>query len=155
MSTANRVAPPSSAVPSTDASPTAGLAPKAAGAPTGNAALAARDLAHVWHPCTQMRDHEQLPPLPVRRATGCWLEDYEGRRYLDAISSWWVNLFGHCHPAISAAVAAQLQQCEHVLLAGVTHEPAVAVAEELVRIAPPGLTRCFFRTTARRQWKSL
>ena len=109
-----------------------------------NAELVARDLAHVWHPCTQMQDHERLPPLPVRRARGCWLEDYEGRRYLDAISSWWVNLFGHCHAQISAAVASQLQQCEHVLLAAVTHEPAVALAEELVRIAPAGLTRCFF-----------
>jgi adenosylmethionine-8-amino-7-oxononanoate aminotransferase len=109
-----------------------------------NAALIARDLQHVWHPCTQMKDHEQLPPLPVRRAQGCWLEDYEGRRYLDAISSWWVNLFGHCHPRINAALAAQLGQLEHVLLAGVTHEPAVALAEELVRIAPAGLTRCFY-----------
>jgi adenosylmethionine-8-amino-7-oxononanoate aminotransferase len=109
-----------------------------------NAALVARDLAHVWHPCTQMKDHEQLAPIPVRRAQGCWLEDYDGRRYLDAISSWWVNLLGHAHPHINAAVAAQLQQFEHVLLAGVTHEPAIAVAEELTRIAPPGLTRCFF-----------
>ncbi|MGH8142567.1 MAG: adenosylmethionine--8-amino-7-oxononanoate transaminase [Steroidobacteraceae bacterium] len=109
-----------------------------------NAALVARDLAHVWHPCTQMKDHEQLAPIPVRRATGCWLEDYDGKRYLDAISSWWVNLLGHAHPSINAAVATQLEQFEHVLLAGVTHEPAIAVAEELTRIAPPGLTRCFY-----------
>ena len=64
-----------------------------------NASLAARDLQHVWHPCTQMKDHEQLPPIPVRRAQGVWLEDFDGRRYLDAISSWWVNLFGHAQPA--------------------------------------------------------
>ncbi|HEX4023864.1 MAG TPA: adenosylmethionine--8-amino-7-oxononanoate transaminase [Steroidobacteraceae bacterium] len=111
---------------------------------TTNADLVARDLAHVWHPCTQMKDHEQLAPIPVRRARGCWLEDYDGRRYLDAISSWWVNLLGHAHPRINAAVAAQLQQFEHVLLAGVTHEPAIAVAEELTRLAPRGLTRCFY-----------
>jgi len=109
-----------------------------------NASLAARDLRRIWHPCTQMKDHEQLAPIPVRRASGVWLEDYDGRRYLDAISSWWVNLFGHAQPRISAAVAAQLQQLEHVLLAGFTHEPAIAVAEELTRIAPVGLTRCFF-----------
>ncbi|HXN10437.1 MAG TPA: adenosylmethionine--8-amino-7-oxononanoate transaminase [Steroidobacteraceae bacterium] len=109
-----------------------------------NESLARRDLRHVWHPCTQMKDHEQLPPIPVRRAQGCWLEDYDGRRYLDAISSWWVNLFGHAHPEINAAVAAQLSQFEHVLLAGFTHEPAIRLAEELTRIAPVGLTRCFF-----------
>jgi len=108
-----------------------------------NAHLAARDLTHLWHPCTQMKDHELWPPIPVRRAAGCWLEDYDGRRYLDAISSWWVNLFGHCHPGISAAISAQLQQLEHVLLAGMTHEPAILLAENLTRIAPPGLSRCF------------
>jgi adenosylmethionine-8-amino-7-oxononanoate aminotransferase len=113
-------------------------------AETTNAALAARDLRHVWHPCTQMKDHETLPPIPVRRAQGVWLEDFDGRRYLDAISSWWVNLFGHGHPRINAAVTTQLESLEHVLLAGFTHEPAVALAEELARIAPAGLTRCFF-----------
>jgi adenosylmethionine-8-amino-7-oxononanoate aminotransferase len=109
-----------------------------------NDSLATRDLRHVWHPCTQMKDHEQLPPIPVRRAQGCWLEDFDGRRYLDAISSWWVNLFGHANPEINAAVAAQLAQFEHVLLAGFTHEPAIRLAEELARIAPAGLSRCFF-----------
>jgi len=108
-----------------------------------NARLAARDLAHLWHPCTQMKDHEELPPIPIRRAEGVWLEDYDGHRYLDAISSWWVNLFGHCHPRIGAAINAQLQRLEHVLLAGITHEPAIALAEELARIAPAGLSRCF------------
>ncbi|HEY3732158.1 MAG TPA: adenosylmethionine--8-amino-7-oxononanoate transaminase [Steroidobacteraceae bacterium] len=109
-----------------------------------NAALAARDLLHVWHPCTQMKDHEQQPPIPIRRAQGVWLEDFDGRRYLDAISSWWVNLFGHAHPRINSAITAQLQQFEHVMLAGFTHEPAIALAEDLVRITPPGLTRCFY-----------
>jgi adenosylmethionine---8-amino-7-oxononanoate aminotransferase len=109
-----------------------------------NAAWAARDLAHVWHPCTQMKDHEELPPIPIRRGAGVWLEDFEGRRYLDAISSWWVNLFGHANPRIGAAVAAQLERLEHVILAGFTHEPAVALSEELTAVAPSGLTRCFY-----------
>jgi adenosylmethionine-8-amino-7-oxononanoate aminotransferase len=114
-------------------------------APDNLAALAARDLACLWHPCTQMKDHErELPLLAVRRGHGAWLEGVDGRRYLDAISSWWVNLFGHANPSISAAVARQLTELEHVIFAGFTHEPAVDVAEELLRVAPPGLARCFF-----------
>jgi len=109
-----------------------------------NDTLAARDLRHVWHPCTQMHDHETLPPIPIRRASGVWLEDYDGRRYLDAISSWWTNLFGHAEPRISAAVARQAGELEHVLLAGFTHEPAIRLAEKLCALAPPGLTRCFY-----------
>ncbi|HYK25445.1 MAG TPA: aminotransferase class III-fold pyridoxal phosphate-dependent enzyme, partial [Steroidobacteraceae bacterium] len=75
-----------------------------------DAALVARDLAHVWHPCTQMKDHEQLPLIPIRSARGVWLEDFTGHRYLDAISSWWVNLFGHANPRINAAVSEQLER---------------------------------------------
>ena len=108
-------------------------------------ALRTRDLAALWHPCTQMKDHErELPLIPIRRARGVWLEDFDGRRYLDAISSWWVNLFGHANPVISAAVAQQAQELEHVIFAGFTHEPAVDVAETLLKLAPPGLARCFF-----------
>ncbi len=73
-----------------------------------------------------------------------WLEDYGGKRYLDAVSSWWVNLFGHANPRINAAVRAQLERLEHVIFAGFTHEPAIALAESLVRLAPAGLNRCFF-----------
>jgi len=91
-----------------------------------------------------MKDHEHLPLIPVRRASGVWLEDMAGRRYLDAISSWWVNLFGHCNPRINAAVHAQLEQLEHVILAGFTHEPVIALSEALVAVAPAGLTRCFY-----------
>jgi len=109
-----------------------------------NASYAGRDLAHVWHPCTQMKDHESLPPIPIRRGSGAWLEDYDGRRYLDAISSWWVNLFGHANPRINAAVRAQLESLEHVILAGFTHEPVIALSESLTALAPPGLTRCFY-----------
>jgi adenosylmethionine-8-amino-7-oxononanoate aminotransferase len=103
-----------------------------------------RDLAHVWHPCTQMKDHETVPMIPLRSGSGVWLEDQAGKRYIDGISSWWVNLFGHANPRINAAVAAQLGKLEHAIFAGFTHEPAITLAEELVRIAPPGLNRCFF-----------
>ncbi len=109
-----------------------------------SATWVARDLAHVWHPCTQMKDHESLPLIALRAGRGVWLEDFAGKRYLDAISSWWVNLFGHANPRINAAVQAQLAQLEHVIFAGFTHAPAVELAEGLVRVAPPGLTKCFF-----------
>ncbi len=103
-----------------------------------------RDLAHVWHPCTQMKDHESVPMIPLRAGSGVWLEDQAGKRYIDGISSWWVNLFGHANPRINAAVTEQLGKLEHAIFAGFTHEPAITLAEELVRIAPPGLNRCFF-----------
>jgi adenosylmethionine-8-amino-7-oxononanoate aminotransferase len=110
----------------------------------GNSDWVARDLAHVWHPCTQMKDHETVPLIPLRSGSGVWLEDQQGKRYLDGISSWWVNLFGHANARIGAAVAEQLGRLEHAIFAGFTHEPAVLLAEELVRIAPRGLNRCFF-----------
>ena len=109
-----------------------------------NAAYVARDLAHVWHPCTQMKDHEHLPLIPIRHGAGVWLEDFAGRRYLDAISSWWVNLFGHANPRINAAVSEQLERLEHVILAGFTHEPVIELSEQLIALAPAGLTRCFY-----------
>jgi adenosylmethionine-8-amino-7-oxononanoate aminotransferase len=91
-----------------------------------------------------MKDHERdMPLIPIRRGRGAWLEGMDGRSYLDGISSWWVNLFGHANPVIGAAVARQLSELEHVIFAGFTHEPAVDLAEELLRIAPPGLARCF------------
>src|SRR5437762_11650863 len=111
---------------------------------SANTAYVARDLAHVWHPCTQMKDHEQLPPIPVRRGAGAWLEDYEGKRYLDAISSWWVNLFGHANPRINAAVRAQLDTLPHVLLAGFTHRPVIELSERLAALAPAGLGHAFY-----------
>jgi len=109
-----------------------------------NESIRRRDLAVLWHPTTQMKDHEWLPLLPVRSGSGVWLEDMEGRRYIDAISSWWVNLFGHANPHISRAVSEQANRLEHVILAGVTHEPAVRLAEKLVALTPPGLDRVFF-----------
>lgn len=109
-----------------------------------NEVIRQRDLAVLWHPTTQMKDHEWLPLLPVRSGSGVWLEDMEGKRYIDAISSWWVNLFGHSNKYISAAVSEQASRLEHVILAGVTHEPAVRLAEQLVGITPAGLERVFF-----------
>jgi adenosylmethionine-8-amino-7-oxononanoate aminotransferase len=110
-----------------------------------NADWAARSLARVWHPCTQMKDHEQgLPLVPIKSAEGVWLEDFEGKRYLDAISSWWTNIFGHRHPLIVERLKQQLDRLDHVLLSGFTHEGAVTLAEQLCALAPRGLTRCFY-----------
>jgi len=110
----------------------------------GNQEYVQRDLSVVWHPCTQMKDHEWLPMIPIRRGDGVWLEDFDGNRYLDAISSWWVNLFGHSNPYINAALKEQLDTLEHVMLAGFTHGAVVELSEQLVRITPPGLSRCFY-----------
>jgi adenosylmethionine---8-amino-7-oxononanoate aminotransferase len=96
--------------------------------------LVRRDLAVLWHPCTQMKDHEDLPLVPIRRGRDAWLEGMDGRRYLDAISSWWVNLFGHGNPRINAALRDQLEQLEHVILAGFTHEPVVELSERLAAL---------------------
>ena len=98
---------------------------------TSNPGLAERSLAAVWHPCTQMKRAAEAPPLPIVRGHGPWLFDGDGRRYFDAISSWWVNLFGHTDARINAALKDQLDTLEHVMLAGCTHEPAVRVAELL------------------------
>ena len=104
----------------------------------------ARDLQVVWHPCTQMKDHESQPLIPIRHGQGVWLEDFDGKRYLDAVSSWWVNLFGHGHPHINGALRDQLERIQHVMLAGFTHPPVVELSEQLVRVTPPGLDRCFY-----------
>lgn len=115
-----------------------------AGSEYKNAYWSARDLKHLWHPCTQMKDHELYPPVPIESGKGAWLKDFDGNRYIDAISSWWVNLFGHANPEINEALKQQLEKLEHVLLAGFTHEPAVELAEKLANKTPPGLGRCFF-----------
>jgi adenosylmethionine-8-amino-7-oxononanoate aminotransferase len=110
-----------------------------------NADWSARDLAAIWHPCTQMHDHARgVPMTPIARGDGAWLVDANGKRYLDAISSWWTNLFGHANPRIAAALKDQLDRIEHVIFAGFTHEPAIRLAEELLRVAPPGLARVFY-----------
>lgn len=103
-----------------------------------------RDLGVLWHPCTQMKDHERLPVIPIARGEGAWLYDFDGRRYLDAVSSWWVNLFGHANPFIGARIKQQLDTLEHVILAGFTHAPVIELSERLVKITPPGLSRVFY-----------
>ena len=102
-----------------------------------------RDLSVLWHPCTQMREHPHtLPLVPIARGEGVWLIGHDGTRYLDAVSSWWTNLFGHAEPRIGAAIAAQAGALEQVMLAGFTHAPAVELAERLLAVAPrqPGRT---------------
>lgn len=109
-----------------------------------NQSLSKRDLSVLWHPCTQMKDHENFPISPIKNGTGVCLEDFDGNRYLDAISSCWVNLFGHANPTINAALKDQLDTIEHVIFAGFTHDPAVKLAQKLVEITPEGLGRCFY-----------
>jgi adenosylmethionine---8-amino-7-oxononanoate aminotransferase len=104
----------------------------------------ARSLKSVWHPCTQMQHHETVPLVPVSHGRGAWLYDADGRRYLDAISSWWVNLFGHANPRINAALKDQLDKLEHAMLAGFTHEPVIALSEQLAARTGHVLGHCFY-----------
>lgn len=106
--------------------------------------LLQRSLAAVWHPCTQMKHHETLPLVPVVRGEGSWLYDADGRKLLDGISSWWVNLFGHCNPRINAALRDQLEQLEHVMLAGFTHAPVVELSERLAALTGHRLGHAFY-----------
>ena len=104
----------------------------------------ARSRNSVWHPCTQMQHHETVPLVPVSHGRGAWLYDTDGRRYLDAISSWWVNLFGHANPRINAALKDQLDRLEHAMLAGFTHEPVVRLSEQLSALTGHVLGHCFY-----------
>lgn len=109
-----------------------------------------RDLAAVWHPCTQMREHPDVQPLlPIERGDGAWLIESGGRRILDSGSSWWTNLHGHAEPRIAEAIANQARTLEQVILAGCTHPRAVELAERLLALAPrepgrPPLTKVFY-----------
>ena len=94
--------------------------------------LVKKDLKVVWHPCTQMKDHEKIPMIPIKSGKGVWLYDYDDNKYLDAVSSWWVNLFGHSNSYINKSIKNQLTNLEHVLLAGFTHEPAIIVSVALL-----------------------
>jgi len=104
----------------------------------------ARSRAAVWHPCTQMKVHATLPLVPIARGEGAWLFDFDGKRYLDAVSSWWVNLFGHANPRINGALVAQLYELDHVMLAGFTHRPVIELSERLAALAPAGLGHAFY-----------
>ena len=115
-----------------------------------NAAWRARSLRAVWHPCTQMKAHgapdgpraDSTPLIAIASAEGPWLVDVEGRRYLDGVSSWWTNLFGHGHPAIRSALVDQLSRLDHVMLAGMTHAPVVELSERLAALT--GLGHAFY-----------
>jgi adenosylmethionine-8-amino-7-oxononanoate aminotransferase len=109
-----------------------------------NLELKNRDLDVLWHPCTQMKDHETLPLIPIKKAYGVYLEDFDGKCYIDAISSWWVNLFGHTNSYINNKIKEQLDTLEHVILAGFTHEQVIKLSERLIVLAPNGLKKCFY-----------
>ncbi len=115
-----------------------------------NADWLARSQAAVWHPCTQMQHHARadnpahLPLVPIARGEGPWLVDFDGKRYLDGISSWWTNLFGHANPRINAALRDQLETLEHVMLAGFTHQPVVELSERLSALTGGALGHAFY-----------
>ena len=103
-----------------------------------------RDLRHIWHPCAQMKDYEQLPPMVIDHAKGVWLYDVHGHAYLDIVSSWWANLLGHTNEKINAALKEQLDRLEHVIFANFSHRPAIELAERLASLVPEGLTKFHF-----------
>lgn len=109
-----------------------------------NKTLAQEDLRYLWHPCTQMKDHEQFPLIPIARGKGVYLYDFEGNAYIDGVSSWWVNLFGHSHDYINSQIVEQMGRLEHVILAGFTHEPIIKLSKRLVEMTPHGLEKCFY-----------
>ena len=117
---------------------------------SSNADWLARSQAAVWHPCTQMQHHAQtaspahLPLIPIARGQGAWLYDFDGKRYLDGISSWWTNLFGHANPRINAALREQLETLEHVMLAGFTHQPVIELSERLSALTAGTLGHAFY-----------
>jgi len=102
------------------------------------------DRKYVWHPCTQEKDHESLPPIPISHGDGVYLVDMDGNRYIDGVSSWWVNLFGHNNPRIIHALETQARKVSHHIFAGFTHEPAVRLSERLAKITPGDLNKVFF-----------
>ena len=107
-----------------------------------NHEIVQKDLKFNWHPCTQMKDHEFLPIIPIKKGKGVWLEDFDGNRYIDSISSWWVNLFGHSNEYINRKIYEQINTLEHVLFAGFTHEGAVKLSERLCNLT--GFDKVFY-----------
>ena len=106
--------------------------------------LVDRSLDAVWHPCTQMKHHESLPLIAITKGKGVWLFDDKENALLDCISSWWTNLFGHSNPRINQAITNQLEKIEHVMLAGFTHPPVVALSEKLSALTQGHLGHVFF-----------
>lgn len=106
--------------------------------------LQKKDLKYIFHPCAQMKDFENSPPLVIKRAEGLYLIDEDGKKYMDCISSWWVNLFGHCNPRINKVITEQVNTLEHVIFANFAHEPAIELCEELEKVLPNGLNKFLF-----------
>lgn len=105
---------------------------------------AEKDLEYIWHPCSQMKDYEELKPIVIKKGEGVYLYDIEGNKYLDVISSWWCNLLGHCNPTINKAVKEQIDKLEHVIFANFTHTQAIRLCERLTKILPQGLCKFNF-----------
>jgi adenosylmethionine-8-amino-7-oxononanoate aminotransferase len=106
--------------------------------------LIKKDLKYIWHPFTQMKDYETDEPIIIDRGKGVYLWDAQGNKYIDGISSWWVNTLGHSHPRLNEALKKQSEKIEHVLLAGFSHEPAIELAEKLINLTPPEITKVFY-----------
>lgn len=106
--------------------------------------LISRDLKYIWHPCSQMKDYEELKPIIIDRGKGVKLYGKNGKEYIDIVSSWWCNLLGHCNPKINAAVKEQIDSLEHVIFANFSHEPAIKLCGELMKIVPEGLCKFNF-----------
>ena len=106
--------------------------------------LAEKDLKYIWHPCSQMKDYEELKPIVIDKGDGVYLYDVNGNRYVDVISSWWCNLLGHCNPHISAELKKQADKLEHVIFANFTHKQAIRLCERLSKILPEGLCKFNF-----------
>lgn len=112
---------------------------------TESAKLKELDLSCIWHPCTQMHDHEaNIPLIPIKKAQGVYLYDFENRAYLDCVSSWWVNLFGHCNPYINAKLKEQLESLEHIIFAGFTHKPIIELSHRLLGLLDSKFGKCFY-----------
>lgn len=103
-----------------------------------------KDLKYIWHPCSQMKDYEKFPPIVIEKGKGVYLKDVNGKTYLDAVSSWWVNLFGHSNQRINDALYNQANTLEHVIFANFTHKPAIELCERIISISPNRLEKVFF-----------
>lgn len=106
--------------------------------------LVEEDLKYIWHPCSQMKDYQELKPIIIKQGKGVYLYDKDGKEYIDIISSWWCNLLGHCNPKINEAIKNQLDKLEHVIFANFSHQGAIELCQELSKILPKGLTKFNF-----------
>lgn len=102
------------------------------------------DLKYIWHPCSQMKDYEELKPIIIDHGHGSYLYDIDGKEYIDIISSWWANLLGHTNERINEALKKQIDQLEHVIFANLSHKPAIQLCQELMKVLPPKLCKFHF-----------